>query len=591
MTIQADAATCLPPHFRYRLDDVVRWLPAKGKPASDIALARLDKFLTDAQPWLAAQPELIELGLELLDPGQVPQLREHGAHWLTHFPTLRTVEALGAVLRESGAPLSVRDQAAWSLGFRQRRDAHASLRWTTDVTAAADAVLAEALERDLTAQKVSLEQLPLTARHAHSDGVFRVLQKAPALFGDALEAFADAPLAHAVLDQLEAVAPAHRLRAIRLIVATLGADAIPRLQEKLANADLDDRLELLFLSVAFGDGASKTAFDGLIREMKYSTQLAERMAWHEANPGVVPTVRGLQVARVTAERPLEELPARCGQAADDLGALTRFARHPEAYLYTMWEWMVRGAQDPARARALVAAHPESQGVVRALYFQDLAQRGRVKQVQAAAQGSSGGDQAALALAIHGRPLAALELAGTTRRHTPAVVVARTLGCYRAGRADLAERVLTEDLPPSELVPGDELPPFPGPHERWMAEHAPTAEPALTALVRGREAILALAKAADATAEPVTPSLEAVTHVVKRLGRGLPGSTVYFAGEFKTMNKDALRAAVVKAGAREVHGPFPDTDYYLMGDWCEVTTIAQLERQGTRRLRAGEVEGL
>jgi hypothetical protein len=29
----------------------------------------------------------------------------------------------------------------------------------------------------------------------------------------------------------------------------------------------------------------------------------------------------------------------------------------------------------------------------------------------------------------------------------------------------------------------------------------------------------------------------------------------------------------------------------MGDWCEVTTIAQLERQGTRRLRHGEVEGL
>ena len=198
---------------------------------------------------------------------------------------------------------------------------------------------------------------------------------------------------------------------------------------------------------------------------------------------------------------------------------------------------------------------------------------------------------ALALAIHGRPLAALELAGTTRRHTPAVVVARTLGCYRAGRADLAERLLAEDLPPSELVPGDELPPFPGPHERWMAEHAPHVDPALTALVRGREAILALAKPAPANAEPVTGSLEAIVPVVRRLGRGLPGSTVYFAGEFKTMNKDALRSAVVKAGAREVHGPFPDTDYYLMGDWCLVTTIAQLERQGTRRLRSGEVEGL
>ena len=46
-----------------------------------------------------------------------------------------------------------------------------------------------------------------------------------------------------------------------------------------------------------------------------------------------------------------------------------------------------------------------------------------------------------------------------------------------------------------------------------------------------------------------------------------------------------------AGARLVNGPFPGTDYYVHGDWCLVQTIAQLERQGARRLRAGELEGL
>ena len=58
-----------------------------------------------------------------------------------------------------------------------------------------------------------------------------------------------------------------------------------------------------------------------------------------------------------------------------------------------------------------------------------------------------------------------------------------------------------------------------------------------------------------------------------------------------MNKRAIAAAVEKAGARLVSGPFPGTDYYVHGDWCLVQTIAQLERQGARRLRTGELEGI
>ena len=42
----------------------------------------------------------------------------------------------------------------------------------------------------------------------------------------------------------------------------------------------------------------------------------------------------------------------------------------------MWGWMVRGSADPVRARELVAAHPESQRLVRDLYMEDLARRGR-----------------------------------------------------------------------------------------------------------------------------------------------------------------------------------------------------------------------
>ena len=90
------------------------------------------------------------------------------------------------------------------------------------------------------------------------------------------------------------------------------------------------------------------------------------------------------------------------------------------------------------------------------------------------------------------------------------------------------------------------------------------------------------------------------HAVDRAGRarscagsaaGLPGSTVYLAGEFKYLDKGKIAAAVEAAGARLVNGPFPGTDYYVHGDWCLVQTIAQLERQGARRLRPGELEGV
>jgi hypothetical protein len=270
-------------------------------------------------------------------------------------------------------------------------------------------------------------------------------------------------------------------------------------------------------------------------------------------------------------------------AADDLGALTRFERHAETYLYAMWGWMVRAAGDPVRARELVGARPEAQELVRDLYLEDLARRGRVKQLTWAAQTLGAADLGALQLAIWGRPLAALELAATARHHTPELVCARALACYRAGRPDLTERILAEDLPPSEITDDEALEPFPGPHERWMIERAPVDRPALAALASGRDAIVALAQPAPHDAEPDTAAIEPLAAVDRRLGRGLAGSTVYLAGELEPERRDKLTAAIEAAGARLVAGPFPGTDYYVHGDRCPVQTIARLERQGVRRL--------
>ena len=348
---------------------------------------------------------------------------------------------------------------------------------------------------------------------------------------------------------------------------------------------------MLFLAIGLGGEQHLGRLEDTLAGMKFADLLRQRAKWHLAHRGVVPTVRGLKVARATAVLPIAERPVKCRQAADDLGALTKFARHPEAYLYAMWGWMVRGAADPVRARELVSAHPESQKLVRELYLEDLAKRGRVKQLTAAAQTLKGADLGALHLAINGRPFAALELAATARLQTPELVCARALACYRGGRPDLMQRILAEDMPPSEITDDESLKPFPGPHEQWMIERAPALQPAIAALAAGQAGVIGLAKPAAHDAEADQPTIEPTFAVVRRLGRGLPGSTVYLAGEFKYMNKDAIAKAVEAAGARLVNGPFPGTDYYVHGDWCLVQTIAQLERQGARRIRHGELEGV
>src|SRR5690606_22159085 len=134
------------------------------------------------------------------------------------------------------------------------------------------------------------------------------------------------------------------------------------------------------------------------------------------------------------------------------------------------------------------------------------------------------------LAIWGRPLAALELSNAARLHTPELVLARALACYRAARPDLTELILAEDLPPAEPVDADALPTFPGPHEQWLIERAPDARPAVVALVRGTNAVIALARAAPYDAEPDPPSLAPLAAIARRLGSGLAGATVYLAGE-------------------------------------------------------------
>ncbi len=578
------ALEALPPAVRYRLADVLGRLPAAGDALDGVARERFEKLVIDGEPWLGAEPGLADLGYWMIEARHATELRRQGCVWLAQFPGAETAKRLATVALDAATPQPVREQAIWALGDRQIRGRCPGTQWTAEAVQLADEALVRVAVEATARGKVTSEQLPHALRHVASDGLAAVFARAPGLWGEALESFASPALARVLAVLIEDIPAQHRIRVLRLVAATLREEALPLMLARLPRAAVGEQLEMLFLAITFGGEAHLGRLEDLLRGMKFIDMLRARATWHLQHPGVVPTVRGLRVARTTATISAAERAARCPQAADDLGALTRYERHAEAYLYALWGWMVRGAADPARARELVAAHPESQALVRDLYIEDLARRGRVKQLTAVAQSLRGAEHGALQLAIWGRPLAALELAATARQQTPALVCARALACYRAGRVDLTERILAEDLPPSEITDDESLKPFPGPHEQWLIARQPAEHPAITALAAGREALVALAQPAPLDAEPDTASIEPLAAVVRRLGRGLPGSTVYLAGEFKHIQRDKVIAALEAAGARLVAGPFPGTDYYVHGDWCLVQTIAQLERQGARRLR-------
>lgn len=268
--------------------------------------------------------------------------------------------------------------------------------------------------------------------------------------------------------------------------------------------------------------------------------------------------------------------------------MTAFQRHPEFYLYELWATVVQGCKDLDRARTLCTLRPEFRKELTDLHLHDLARRGRVTQLVAAAQTLESVEDGAYWLAIYGKPFTALELAATSRFNTPRVATARTLALYRLGRPDLAARMLAEELPPGAVTSLEQLPTFPGDHERWMVEHHPDLDPATTALVRGMDAVVALGRPASEGSELDSFSFETVGALERWLARPIDGATVYLAGDFPGDSKERHAEAILERGGRLVDGPFPGTHYYVMGLTCLVTTVAQLERQGTRRIRNEEL---
>src|SRR5882672_12380681 len=109
----------IPPALAYRLSNVAAMLPAHGQPLDGIAAERLSQLVDDGEAWLGADPALAELGMWMLGAGQDVDLRRRGCAWLARFPTVASMKRLAEVAHDPATPAPVRDQAIWSLGYRQ----------------------------------------------------------------------------------------------------------------------------------------------------------------------------------------------------------------------------------------------------------------------------------------------------------------------------------------------------------------------------------------------------------------------------------------------------------------------------------------
>ncbi len=99
----------------------------------------------------------------LIAPRNHPEMRRRGCIWLGLFPSRETVAALGAIARSPDEPRPLRDQAIWTLGYRQIQNRHDALFWALDVVALADAALVEIARIPANALRVDPELAPREA--------------------------------------------------------------------------------------------------------------------------------------------------------------------------------------------------------------------------------------------------------------------------------------------------------------------------------------------------------------------------------------------------------------------------------------------
>src|SRR5205814_8862706 len=120
------------------------------------------------------------------------------------------------------APAPVREQAIRALGERGLRARWSGTQWPADAVQVADDALFKLADAMTSAGKIASEALPLALRHVASEASSAIIARAPGLWGEAIECFATPALARVLYVSLDDIPPQHRLRALRLVAATLG---------------------------------------------------------------------------------------------------------------------------------------------------------------------------------------------------------------------------------------------------------------------------------------------------------------------------------------------------------------------------------
>ena len=534
--------------------------------------------------WCRA-PDLASIGHALLEPGRDETLRIWACRWLEHFPSEETVRRLADTLGERDAPLEVRDQAAWTLSYRQLQTCDDALEISPEIERAADDALLSAWDRG---EWNELPQLVSGARHSRDDRLFARLAAADIPIetaARALEAFATPALARRCLAALARVRDHDRVRMIRLVGATLGGEAVQPLLAFGETASIGDRVEAIFTALALDHDVAREPVQRFLGSLTLGATFEARARWHESNPGVLPIVRALRVARITSTIQRSERAVACARAAADLAALGTIAPYGEQYLVDLWRFVALRSRSPdevIRCVEGIASPFAGAGFLVTPYLDALAATGRFRRLAEVASREGAAAHATWVLARHRRPLLALASARRTRVPTVLSCAGEALAWSEVGREDLASRALAERLTAGEPLWGEDgAPPFPGRDEIWRMNEL--GDPVLRAVVAGSVDALRAMRVDPAPAhDPDVSDRAPLAALEASLTRELQGATVALLGRFH--DEAGVRAWLAREGATVADGAFARVPFFVAGAGADAETLATLAQRGALRLR-------
>jgi hypothetical protein len=565
-------------------DAFTLWDLACAADARRVFPSRIREAYTQGERELSASRSLEDLGYDLLDKENDEDVRVFGCVWLTLFPSREMVFTMRRIALDPAEPIALRDQATWTLGFRQLQARHDALYWSPEIVRIADDALL-ALWRDSTREgSPLLSQLLPACRHVASEALLDAFAEDPVRAAPALEAFATPKLARAVLEKLHEIPSEHSLRAVRLTGHALGAEAAPALLAYAAREDapIAAKVGALFTALAVDAPRARPAVEAFIATQTFDRVHRARLAWHDAHPhaSAHPIVRMLTIARTTATIAPEDRAARCLEASRELVDLAAIEPFNEAYLYAMWRHVAYRSRDRTQIRACVESHEDSLDAAPHLvspYLEALAASGRFDKLAQVATKQARPDEATWLLATHGRPFRALAMRKLAPRSTPSAIAGQALALFLCGRPDLADLTLSVEKPCCDFGSED----FPGEEERWRMEHAPDTASAIRACAGGMPVLLTSIRGAEEPADPDIMDFSLVTNLERALRRDLSGATVCIIGRF--VEAHAIEAALVAKGARVVSAPFPGTEYFVAAPDADASAIGKLTGMGARKL--------